>query len=51
MPEKLQTFDFFVLIVYMLGVFGLGCWFARKSRTTTVTGYWRGGSLSSADNA
>lgn len=34
MGGQLQTVDFIVLIVYMLGVFGLGCWFARKSGTT-----------------
>ena len=34
MNEQLQTFDFVVLIAYMLAVFGLGCWFARKSGTT-----------------
>ena len=31
---QLQNFDFIVLVLYMLGVFGLGCWFARKSGTT-----------------
>jgi len=34
MNDQLDSFDFFVLVVYMLGVFGLGCWFARKSGTT-----------------
>jgi len=34
MPGQLQTFDFVVLVIYMLGVFGLGCWFARKSGNT-----------------
>ncbi|MGB0582001.1 MAG: sodium:solute symporter family transporter, partial [Limisphaerales bacterium] len=31
MNESLRTADLGVLIVYMIGVFGLGCWFARKS--------------------
>ena len=31
---QLQSIDFAVLVAYMLGVFGLGCWFARKSGTT-----------------
>lgn len=35
MNEQLQTVDFIVLIIYMLAVFGLGCWFARKSGTTS----------------
>ena len=33
MNDQLESFDFLVLVVYMLGVFGLGCWFARKSGT------------------
>lgn len=32
MPEGLRSTDVVVLFVYMLGVFGLGCWFARRSR-------------------
>ena len=35
MPSQLQTVDFVVLVAYMAGVFGLGCWFARKSGTTS----------------
>lgn len=31
---ELRTTDLTVLIIYMVGVFGLGCWFARKSGTT-----------------
>lgn len=31
---ELRTTDLTVLIIYMAGVFGLGCWFARKSGTT-----------------
>jgi len=31
MNESLRTTDLGVLILYMIGVFGLGCWFARKS--------------------
>ena len=34
MDGQLRTIDLMVLIVYMMGVFGLGCWFARKSGTT-----------------
>lgn len=34
MPGQLQTVDFIVLLIYMSAVFGLGCWFARKSSTT-----------------
>lgn len=34
MDGHLRTIDLVVLIVYMMGVFGLGCWFARKSGTT-----------------
>ena len=34
MPGQLQTVDFVVLLLYMAAVFGLGCWFARKSSTT-----------------
>ena len=35
MSGQLQTVDFVVLVIYMMGVFGLGCWFARKSGTTS----------------
>ncbi|MEQ9411187.1 MAG: sodium:solute symporter [Fuerstiella sp.] len=31
MNSALRTTDLVVLLVYMAGVFGLGCWFARKS--------------------
>ena len=31
---ELRTTDLTVLIIYMAGVFGLGCWFARKSGST-----------------
>ena len=31
MNSQLRTADLIVLIVYMAGVFALGCWFARKS--------------------
>lgn len=31
MNAPLRTTDLGVLILYMIGVFGLGCWFARKS--------------------
>ena len=31
----LRTVDFVVLIAYMAGVFGLGCWFAKKSSNTS----------------
>ncbi len=31
MNPHLRTVDLIVLLVYMAGVFGLGCWFARKS--------------------
>lgn len=34
MDSQLRTIDLIVLITYMGGVFGLGCWFARKSGTT-----------------
>jgi SSS family solute:Na+ symporter len=34
MDSQLRTADLIVLIVYMAGVFGLGCWFARKSGST-----------------
>ena len=34
MPGKLLLIDLIVLLVYMGGVFGLGCWFARRSRTS-----------------
>ena len=31
MTPQLRTTDLCVLVVYMAGVFGLGCWFVRKS--------------------
>ncbi|MFT4588292.1 MAG: SSS family solute:Na+ symporter [Limisphaerales bacterium] len=31
MTPQLRTTDLIVLLVYMAGVFGMGCWFARKS--------------------
>lgn len=31
MTSQLRSFDLAVLLVYMAGVFGMGCWFARKS--------------------
>ena len=34
MDSTLRTADLVVLIVYMASVFGLGCWFARKSGST-----------------
>jgi len=34
MDPQLRTVDLAVLIVYLGAVFGLGCWFARKSGTT-----------------
>jgi Na+(H+)/acetate symporter ActP len=34
MNSQLRTADLIVLIVYMAGVFALGCWFARKSNST-----------------
>lgn len=34
MENQLRTADLVVLVMYMAGVFGLGCWFARKSSTT-----------------
>ena len=32
MNGQLRTVDLVVLVVYLAGVFGMGCWFARKSR-------------------
>ena len=34
MDGQLRTTDLTVLLIYMAGVFALGCWFARKSGTT-----------------
>ena len=34
MSGQLRSVDLVVLVIYMAGVFGLGCWFARKSRNT-----------------
>ncbi|MEZ5940152.1 MAG: sodium:solute symporter [Planctomycetaceae bacterium] len=34
MNSELRTFDLAVLLAYMLGVFGLGCWFSKKSSNT-----------------
>ena len=34
MNSELRSFDLIVLVIYMVGVFGLGCWFSRKSRNT-----------------
>ena len=34
MSGELRTVDLIVLVAYMAGVFGLGCWFSRKSRNT-----------------
>jgi SSS family solute:Na+ symporter len=34
MTGQLRTIDLAVLVIYMAGVFGLGCWFARKSGKT-----------------
>lgn len=34
MESQLRTADLVVLLLYMAGVFGLGCWFARKSGKT-----------------
>lgn len=34
MENQLRTTDLAVLLIYMLGVFALGCWFSRKSGTT-----------------
>ena len=34
MEPQLRSIDLVVLLVYMGGVFGLGCWFARKSGKT-----------------
>ena len=34
MENQLRTADLVVLVLYMAGVFGLGCWFSRKSSTT-----------------
>lgn len=34
MTSNLQTVDLIVLVAYIVGVFGLGCWFVRKSGNT-----------------
>lgn len=34
MDGQLRSIDLVVLVAYMASVFGLGCWFARKSGTT-----------------
>ena len=34
MENQLRSADLIVLVVYMLGVFGLGCWFVRRSSST-----------------
>lgn len=34
MDSQLRAADLLVLLVYMAGVFGLGCWFSRKSGNT-----------------
>lgn len=34
MPGTLRFVDLVVLLVYLVGVFGLGCWFVRRSQTT-----------------
>jgi solute:Na+ symporter, SSS family len=34
MNAELRTTDLIVLLIYMASVFGLGCWFSRKSGTT-----------------
>ena len=34
MESQLRSIDLIVLLAYMGGVFGLGCWFARKSQKT-----------------
>lgn len=33
MPEQMRATDLTVLLLYMVGVFGFGCWFARRSQT------------------
>ncbi len=34
MPGELRSADLLVLLVYLIGVFGMGCWFARKQKTS-----------------
>ncbi|MEM7144839.1 MAG: sodium:solute symporter [Verrucomicrobiota bacterium] len=35
MDSQLRTFDLGVLVVYMAGVFAMGCWFAKRSGSTS----------------
>lgn len=35
MDNQLRSADLAVLVLYMLSVFGLGCWFARRSSSTS----------------
>jgi SSS family solute:Na+ symporter len=35
METQLRTVDLAVLLLYMLGVFGMGCWFSKKSGKTS----------------
>ncbi len=32
MDAKLRTVDLIVLVIYIAGVFGMGCWFSKRSR-------------------
>ncbi len=34
MTESLRTADLAVLVIYIAGIFGLGCWLARRNRST-----------------
>ncbi len=38
MGSQLRTADLIVLLVYMAGVFALGCWFAQERKATRVHG-------------